>query len=108
MGAISIVLDPSLGGVDLGRLETMSPCAAVFVEPSDTIDLRELADIPTVFVIGPGDGGSVTHELVHGGYLYPRHRLIIAGETARDPSRADRLLRSIRPSEPIESFLGGD
>jgi ATP-dependent DNA helicase RecQ len=106
MGGISVVLDPSIGDLDLGRLEKVSPFAAAFIETPEAIDLRDLRDIPTVFVIGPQGRTAVSRDLVDGGYLYPQSRLLIVSDATRDPSRADRLVRDIRPTEPIESFLG--
>jgi hypothetical protein len=77
----------------------------VFVEERDSIDLHDLPDVPTVFVAGPGGSQFVTHDLVEGGYLLPRRRLIIADDATRDPSRADRLLRDMHPWERIAGFL---
>jgi hypothetical protein len=105
MGAISLVLDHSAADLDVTRLHKVSPCAAVFVEGGDSIDLRDLPDVPTVFVAGPGGSEFVTHDLIEGGYLFPRRRLIIADEATRDPSRADRLLRDIHAWDPIDGFL---
>jgi hypothetical protein len=105
MGAISLVLDHSAAVLDVTRLHKSSPCAAVFVEERDSIDLRDLPDVATVFVAGPGGSDFVTHELVEGGYLFPRRRLIIADDATRDPSRADRLLRDMHSWERIDGFL---
>jgi ATP-dependent DNA helicase RecQ len=105
MGAISVVLDPSAAEFDVSRLHKASPCSAAFVEQTNTIDLRDLVDVPTTFVFGPEGSDSITADLVKGGLLVPQYRLIIAGDTARDPSRTDRFLRDIHPSVSIESFL---
>jgi hypothetical protein len=105
MGAISLVLDHSAADLDIARLHKASPCAAVFVEKRDSIDLRDLPDVPTVFVAGPGVSEFVTHDLIEGAHLLPRRRLIIADEATRDPSRADRLLKDIRAWDPIDGFL---
>jgi superfamily II DNA helicase RecQ len=105
MGAIGVVLDGEVDEIEVGRLQNSSDCGAVFVEASSELDLRDLSGVPTVFLVGPDRQHHVTKELLQGGYLLPRHRLIIVPETARDPSKADRLLRDVQPHEPIESFL---
>jgi hypothetical protein len=105
MGAFSLVIDRSAHALDVTRLHRSSPCAAVFVEEAGSIDLRDLPDVPTVFVAGPGANEFVTSELVEGGYLLPRRRLIVADDDTRDPSRADRLLRDIHQWTPINRFL---
>ena len=106
MGAISLVLDPSAAGLDVTRLHRSSPCAAVFVEEPDSVESRDIPDVPTVFLAGPSVRNFVTHDLIDGGYLLPRRRLIIVDDATSDPSRVDRQLKDIRRWEPIETFLG--
>ena len=103
MGAISVVFDGSALDLDVTRLHKASPCAAVFTEEPGSIDLRDLSNVPTVYVFGPDE--SVTHELIEGGLMFPRSRLIIANDGTPDPSRVDRLLRDIHPWESIDRFL---
>ena len=103
MGTTCVVLDRGAIDIDVTRLHKLGPSAAVFIEEPESLDLRDLPDVPTLYVRGPTE--SVTSEVLEGGLLVPRRRLILAESGSPDPSRPDRLLRDVRPWTSIDRFL---
>ena len=53
MGTTCVVLDRGAIDVDVTRLHKLGPSAAVFVEEPESLDLRDLPDVPTLYVRGP-------------------------------------------------------